>query len=142
ALVVADVRVVRSAHELVFTVILNLGNGETVLVDPDVRMSVLGRLRLSRRGLNFPTSTAIDRFFIDQLVLELVGVALLEVFEAEVRAEESCGSILQCNPPLAIYRRCPHPLLRCPVRVVDDQQRDTLHLCRSRKSQYRLTRTV
>src|SRR5215831_20445232 len=103
-------------------------------------MSVLGCFRLSRRGLNLPTSRAIDRFLADQLVLELIGVTLFEVFEAEVRAEKPYRAILQSNASLAIYRRCPHPLIGCPVRMVDDQQRHTFHFRGSRESQHRFAR--
>ena len=68
------------------------------------------------------------RLVAAQDVVVLVDVALLEILEAEVGPEESRRSILQRDPPIALDGRRPHPLVRGPVGMVDDQQGDALDL--------------
>src|SRR5262249_19072081 len=72
----------------------------------------------------------------------LVHVPLFEILEAEVRAEEAGRSILQCNAPVTLDRRRPHPLIRRSICMIHNQQSYALDLGRCRESNYRLAATV
>src|SRR5262245_61647885 len=109
ALDVSNVRVMRAAHELVLAVVFNLSEREIILADPDVGVTVLRNLCLLGCGLKLPASGAVERLLREQLVIELVGVTLFEIFETEIGAEEPRGSILHRNPSLTIDGRRPHP---------------------------------
>ncbi len=75
-------------------------------------------------------------------VVVLPRVPLLEVLEAEVRAEEARGAVLQRDAALALDGRRPHPLVRRAVREVDDEQRDALHLGGLDEGEHRLAAAV
>jgi hypothetical protein len=68
----------------------------------------------------------------------LIDIALLEIFEAEVGAEEPRRAILQGNPPLTLQRRCPHPLVGRAIRVIHNQECDVFYLGRREETQHRL----
>ena len=74
----------------------------------------------------------------EQPVVVLIDVALLEIFEAEVGAEEPRRSILQRDAALALERRRPHPLIGRAIGMVDDEQRDAFDLGRRHEAQHRL----
>ncbi len=63
----------------------------------------------------------------EELVIELRDVALFQVFEAEVGAEEARGAVLQGDALLAADVRTPQPLIAGAVGVIDDQQADAFH---------------
>ena len=105
-------------------------------------MCILRNLCLPRRGLNFPATGAIDGLFAEQPEIELVRIALLEVFEAEISAEKSRRAILQCDPPVPIERRRPHPLIRRAIRMIQHQQSNALNFSRGGESQHCFTRPM
>src|SRR5205085_4996670 len=67
----------------------------------------------------------------------LIGIALFQVFEAEIGSEETCGAILKRNTLIASYSRAPHPLIARAVRMIYDQKPDSLHLRGSSEAQNR-----
>ena len=75
-------------------------------------------------------------------VVVLIDVALVEIFEAEIGAEEPRRPILQRDPPVALDRRRPHPLVGGAVGMVHDQQRHALDLGRRREPDDRLALAV
>src|SRR5213080_50402 len=99
-------------------------------------MCILRNLRLPGRGLNSPATGAIDGLFAEKLEIELVRIALLEVFEAEISAEKSRRAVLQCDPPVPIERRRPHPLIRRAIRMIQHQQSNALNFSRRGESQH------
>src|SRR5262245_7373972 len=105
-------------------------------------MRVLRHFALPRPRFNLPASHTADRFVADELVFELIRIALLEVFETEVGPEESCGPVLQSNAPLAFESRSPHPLVGRTLRMIDDEQSDALNFRRRCKSQHGLAVAV
>src|SRR5437016_1359612 len=105
-------------------------------------MRILRNLCLPRRGLNFPATGAIDGLFAEQPEIELIRIALLEVFEAEISAEKSRRSILQCDPPVPVERGRPHPLIRRAIRMIQHQQSNALNFSRGGESQHCFTRPM
>ena len=63
-----------------------------------------------------------------ELVVVLIDVALFEILEAEVGAEEAGGAILQGDAAVASDGRGPHPLVGGAVGMIDHQQSDAFHL--------------
>src|SRR5262249_56945066 len=57
-------------------------------------------------------------------------------------AEEPRRAILERDATVTLDRRCPHPLIRRAVRVIDDEQRDTFHFGRRREPQHGLAAAV
>src|SRR5207247_10410602 len=105
-------------------------------------MCILRNLCLPRRGLNFPATGAIDGLFAEQPEIELVRIALLEVFEAEISAEKSRRAILQCDPPVPIERRPPRPLIRRAIRTIQHQQRNASNFSRGGEAQHCFTQPM
>src|SRR5437867_12880153 len=97
-------------------------------------MCILRNLCLPRRGLNFPAPGAIDGLFAEQPEIELIRIPLLEVFEAEISAERSRRSILQCDPPLPVQRGRPHPVIRCAIRMLEHPQSNATNSTPARQS--------
>src|SRR5262249_10106768 len=62
--------------------------------------------------------------FTGKLVVELVDVALFEIFEAEVGGEETSGAVLERDATVARSGWGPHPLVARTVGVVNDEKRD------------------
>src|SRR5262245_38802205 len=139
---VSDICVMRPAHKLALVVVLELGERVIILSDPEVGVTILRNLGLLGRGLKLPASSSVERLLSEQPVFELVGVAFFEVFKAEIGAEEPRGSILHCNPSFAIDGRSPHPLVRGPVRMVEDKQSDSFYFRRRSESQDYFARAV
>src|SRR5262249_56541896 len=112
ALNVPDVGVVQAPHRLILDVVLETRERVVVLAHPHDGSRVLRRFRLARRRLDLPARRAVHGVVAHERVVELIDVALLEVLEAEVGAEETRRSILQGDAPVALDRRRPHPLVR------------------------------
>src|SRR5204863_9802084 len=108
ALIIPDIRIVSAANQLILVVVFDLRKGVIVFTNPKIGVRVLGYLALFRRGLDLPTQSAINRLFAEQLVIELIRVALFEILETEIGTEKPGRTILQRDAPLAIDRRCPH----------------------------------
>src|SRR5207249_11944550 len=103
-------------------------------------MCILRNLRLPGRRLNFPATGSIDGLFAEKLEIELVRIALLAVFEAEISAEKSRRAILQYDPAVPIDRRRPHPLIRRAIPMTQHHQRTALDFSRGSESQHCCTR--
>src|SRR3990172_6653313 len=95
ALNVLHVRVGQAADCLVLDEVLDTRECVMVLADPHDRPCVLRRLRLLRRRLNLPARGAVNGIVSEQLIVIVADVALFEVLEAEIGAEESGRSILE-----------------------------------------------
>ena len=91
------------------------------------RERVLRRLALARPRLDAPARRAVDRLLAGQLVVVLIDVALFQILEAEIGAEEARGAVLQRDAAVAADRGRPHPLVGRAVGMIDDQQRDAFH---------------
>src|SRR5262249_50838555 len=94
---------------------INAQDHVTRLVQPDEGMRVLRTLRLARARFEFPARSTVERLLPRKLVVELADVALLEVLEAEIGAEVARRAVLECDTPVALERRRPHPLIRCAI---------------------------
>jgi hypothetical protein len=89
ALHVGHVSVVQPTDRLVLDEVVEAGKGIGALSHPDNGSGVLGRFALLGHRLHFPARLAVDRVVASQAVVELIDVALFEVLEAEVGAEEA-----------------------------------------------------
>ena len=99
---------------------------------------VLRRLALARPRLDPPARRAVDGLLAGQPVVVLVDVALFQIFEAEIGAEEARGAILQRDAAVPADRRRPHPLVGRAVGMIDHQQRDAFHFGRRGEADDRL----
>src|SRR5215510_3626266 len=105
-------------------------------------MCILRNFCLPGRGLNFPATGAVDGLFTEKLEIELVRITLLEVFETEISAEKSRRAVLQCDPPVPIERRRPHPLIRRAIRMIQHQQSNALNFSRGGEAQHCFARPM
>src|ERR1039458_8606348 len=137
-----NIAVANPPHQLVLSEVLNLNHHIVVFADHHHRRRVLGRLALLGFRLDLPTRLAVESLFPLELVIELIHIALFQIFKTKICPEKSCGAILQCDTPVALQRRCPHPLIGSPILMIDDQQRHALHLGRRRESQNSLTSSI
>ena len=78
----------------------------------------------------------------EQPVVVLIDVALFEIFEAEIGAEEPRRAILKRDASFALQRRRPHPLIGRAIGMVDDEQRDTFDLRRRDEAEHGLAAAV
>ena len=91
-----------------------------------------------RPRLDAPARRAVDGLLAGELIVVLIDVALFEILEAEIGAEEAGGAVLQRDAAVAADRRGPHPLVGGAVGVIDDEQRDAFHFGGRREADDRL----
>src|SRR5262249_5281401 len=84
--------------------------------------------------LDAPAGRAVDGLLAGELEIELVDIALFEILETEIGAEEAGGAVLQGDTAVAADRGSPHPLVGGAVRVIDHQQRDASYFRRRHKA--------
>ena len=88
ALIIPDIGVMRPPDQFFSAVVFDLNEGVIVLSHPQVRITVLRDFGLFWRRLQLPAGGAVERFFAEQLVIELICVAFFEIFETEIRPEK------------------------------------------------------
>src|SRR5262249_28786247 len=120
---ILDIGIRESAYNIVLDETVDPRRRVVVLADPHNRARVLGPLGLFWRRLNLPAVDSRDRFDAEHRKVELVDVALFEILEAEIGAEETGRPVLHGDSAVALDCRGPHPLIGSSIRMIENEQR-------------------
>ena len=131
-----------AAHGLILDEVLVLRGNVIVLADPNAGEGVLAGLALPGPRLDAPARRAVDGLLAGEPVIVLIDVALFQILEAEIGAEESRGAILQGDAAVASDGRSPHPLVAGAVGMIDHQQRHAFDFRRRGEADHQLAVAV